>query len=549
MKFLLTFLVLGTTFNLFGATMSWTYYVPWTNLPSGVTASSISIELSTNGVNWQSAGVTISGSKTSASAASTATFGSWATTVAYVYRLECLTNSVQSYWTGYPTNGTSAGQTTAQTFYFYPGETSAGQACYTNICIKNPYVDRAINAYWRIKRDGVTLSQVNRVIQPNNSMVIVGTQVITGGESCQDLVYDCALDSLEWGYYYDAAFLTYDPTNGTWNVQSGVGDFALEDQPNQGGTNVAALLPPDPGLSSSMYNTNGPIAWNGQTNLDGILRSGFNMLGKQGNDAHRQREQMIAELKRLQNATNIGHDTTLHGILTNNYASTNAIHEGFTNLMGHISNATNVYNSIAGDLNSGLNTFSNIAQNFPDGSTTADLGWMNVELMGFNFDLNPLSNPGVAEMFTIAKKMFTWCFYALYVFAVIRRIEAVVKTLGTAQQGTVPNVEVSALGFGGNVGIIAAALIVPIFLLVIAVAFGWIGLEVSSWIAGDVSAALTQNPLSGYSYNVMSGLRLAGEFFPFPVVFGLLGAYLTWYAGSIGMIAFINATIRFTFGS
>lgn len=437
------------------------------------------------------------------------------------------------------------------TFYFYIAGTPI--PCVSNVCIVNPYSDRAVNAYWKIIRDGDLISEHNEVIQPSGGLIMVGTTNIVGGKACYEFVYDCELDTLQWGYRYDAPFLVYDPETGTWDSLSGVGDFVVSDNPTQGGTNPPPLLPPNDGLNHNVYGTNGPIAWNGLTNLDGILRSGFNLLGNQGNDAYRQRQQMIAELQKIRDkigaTTNEGHDATLHGILTNGVAVTNSIYEGYTNLLSNIASATNRYGVLGGDIRSGMNVFSNIAQNFPDGSTAADLGWMNVEIAGFNWNLNPLANSSVAEMFTLAKKMFTWCFYALYVFAVIRRIEAVVKALGTAQQGTVPNVEISALGFGGNVGVLLSAAIIPIFLFVMATVTGWIGTEVSAWLSGDVAAQLTSNPLTGYGTSVMSGLRLAGEFFPFPVVFGLLGGYLIWYAMSIGMISFINFVIRFTFGS
>jgi len=403
----------------------------------------------------------------------------------------------------------------------------------------------------------------------------VNTQVLGPGESgTYTFNYNPTTEALNWGYeslvtqpyfvdvgggqyQYGLTNLfvpnSYDFTNETWGFAGGSNAFFEGDWNPTG-----KLSGPTNAIDWTTF------APSSTTARDDTLKAGFQSLATYAKEGNQIAREILGEMVRDSNVSSGGSsnyvtvdNSNVVAILSAIYASmtnhsvTNDFHEGRTNVMGILQGgATNLGASALGSTFYGsMSGLSNLASNIAiDSDPDASSIDMSFELMGYTFDLNPLNNPGVANLFSTARNLFKWLLYAGYFIAVLYRVRDVVKTLGTAQQGSLPNAEVSVLGIGGNVGLIAAAVVVPLFLVVIAALMGATGIHVTNLVTGEVGTALVQNPFAGSTGAVLMGVELARHFFPFNVAMGLFAGYAGWYVLTLGAMAIFNAVMRFIFG-
>lgn len=123
-----------------------------------------------------------------------------------------------------------------------------------------------------------------------------------------------------------------------------------------------------------------------------------------------------------------------------------------------------------------------------------------------------------------------------------RRYSECVKTFATAQTGGVPNLEVSAAGFGGNVGGVALGILVPVVLV-----GGWVA--IFQFLFGEVLTRLTTlhstNPYAGFT---PLALYLIDQYVPMSLILSLFWARLTLYFTLEKLVMLASAATRFLFG-
>jgi len=366
-------------------------------------------------------------------------------------------------------------------------------------------------------------------------------------------------DALLWGYGVNESGLLVSYTNGSPDITV-TNSTKFVDYSGENPTNPASLYPVQTNQTPwTQFVTNSSIDWDSSasTNLTDVTKGGFGALLQAQQDQSQQFNLMIAKLNELNGGGGTEIDLSgvearldaISGNMTNQNGSTNGIWQGYTNLQGSILGATNSWESSVASLRSGLGSISNLGVGISDSSPVSLGSALTVEMVGYEWDFNPLNQPSVAGLWGIARKLFAYILYAMYAVGVLKRIMTVIKAIGTAQQGTVPNVEASALGFGGNIGVALAAVIIPLFLIIFAAISAWAGVGISGMISGEVGTALATNPFTGAVGAVATGIELARHFFPFSVAFGLFGAYLIWYGSTMAIVMFINFTMRLIFGS
>lgn len=420
--------------------------------------------------------------------------------------------------------------------------------CTYGATVVNPTA-QIVQGYW--KTNGVTV--YSQSILPNSS----GWYVFT---------YPCSGTTLDWGYSlnkpeYNFQVDPYDPANWLldWTNTSVSVSYT-----NFNGTNPPGLWPVGDQTVWQVYQTNGPVNFTGQTNTAGAteatLQAGVNRIAS-GQDSQldtlKQILKAVGDANGAQvnvtNSTDVSaitnHLAAIHQSLTNHLWMTNQPYFGYTNIQSTIAGATNAMATLAPGFVSNVGALSNMMALIPVDSEPTGLGSsLSAEMVGHQWNFNPLDTPLLANLFAVARRMFGYLLCAAYLLAVLRRIVDVVKAIGTAQQGSVPNVELSAAGFGGNFGVLLAAAIVPIFLVLMAGALAWISTGIGGMLTGEVGTMLTTSPFTDAYGAVATGIELARHFFPFGLALSLLAAYGVWYVGTIATIAGMNVAFRLTIG-
>lgn len=306
------------------------------------------------------------------------------------------------------------------------------------------------------------------------------------------------------------------------------------------------------------FQTNSWVDWTGATNTLLVEQAGFNRVVDSAETGNELLTRILGAIQGLGNGTNASFDTSsitsqiaaLHYSITNGISLTNDINGGRTNMVGDLANFSNRLASVVGGLGSATSSATGALSAIAMDLEPGDIGTaMTVNMVGHTWDFNPLHNADLSALFGLARKLFTYILTAAYFIAVTARIRDVVKVLGTAQQGTVPNVIVEALGFGGNWGVALAPVILVLILAVLAFGCAWATNMITGMVSGEVMTTLTTNPLGGYSGAILAGIDLAKNFFPFTKAVALFSAYCIWYVMTIYIIAWINAGMRLIWGS
>lgn len=254
-------------------------------------------------------------------------------------------------------------------------------------------------------------------------------------------------------------------------------------------------------------------------------------------------------------------------------------HADNTNLLGQVVSALNRTNAGGTNVEQFSYVNTNLGTITSQASTTVGplqtkldevkgyfLGWtepdppgvsgMSISMVGYTWDFNPLSNTGVADMFSLARRLFAWlivCGYGLKVFTDIMEF---VKVMAQAQQMSWPKFELFAqaqfLGIGGGGGGTVSAVLIPVIaaliLAVSAAACLAVSLLVGAFFSGEVVSVIGSNPIGGFVGAVGNGVNLARHFFPFTVFFSTLVSYVVWKFGVMGSSSILAVSIRMIVG-
>jgi len=166
----------------------------------------------------------------------------------------------------------------------------------------------------------------------------------------------------------------------------------------------------------------------------------------------------------------------------------------------------------------------------------------------YEMNFSPFAVTGMGNLYDVARKLFGWLMAAGYALLILKDIMRLVQVAGTAQQMSVPDIEGSVFGFGGNANVLVIPVFTGLMLAVFATLFAGAATEVTTLIGGDIYGSLAANPLQTGTGSVSTGINLARNFFPFSLMFGFLIAYGMWKVTCNFLCVQLIVIIRFMVG-
>jgi hypothetical protein len=334
------------------------------------------------------------------------------------------------------------------------------------------------------------------------------------------------------------------------------------------GTNFNIL--PGTGHNSDTFDTNGPIVWSGNTNgpnsglaLDSTLRGGFGALDY---DIQTLQQELAVINNSINAHSNSSGSVTVSNFnsvsITNNTSFTNNVsvtttnigETGVSNLLGSaLSTNFPNYDLDGGTNQSGAGTKATTALADAPGkldSIVTGIGSapdvsggsaaMTIELAGYTLDLDPAVRfPGAQEL----------CFNGMSLAAILafgyfagKLIRESVQTYAMAETGGVPDLEVTAIGTGGNVAGTIVALVVAAVFIGLWLAFFYFVFDA---VLSRVGALNAMNPFSSLSG---IGLYLLTSFFPVTLILTLAWTAIGLQVGAAKLMLVAASASRFLFG-
>lgn len=141
--------------------------------------------------------------------------------------------------------------------------------------------------------------------------------------------------------------------------------------------------------------------------------------------------------------------------------------------------------------------------------------------------------PQLTGLVSFISRWFAWILCMAYLTKCIVDSMEVVRTMSTAQQFHIPQWIVSAFGFGGNIGLAVAPVVLTVLLSAYGALIGWLGTTISGGFSDAIGVwtMVGTNPLTGaggvsYGAAVENGLKVLMSFIPLNVIIGLSVSYL-----------------------
>ena len=231
----------------------------------------------------------------------------------------------------------------------------------------------------------------------------------------------------------------------------------------------------------------------------------------------------------------LGRGTNLWGVMTGQLA-------GVTNYLANLTNLVGTTNYWAGGVGTNKGTAEALADANDAGTKGAIEGIKGmvggpgsvgeggaspiaVQVGNYTFNMNPIGGEW-AGVWSFAKAVLSWLLVAGYLIAVAKDGYTLVADMSQARSQTVPNIQGTFLGIGGNWG----AALVP---GVLVAALGAYAVCIAVWIttltgASELFGIFNSNPLSGHGAAVSVGIEWLKAAIPFSMLFGLTASYLIW---------------------
>ena len=162
--------------------------------------------------------------------------------------------------------------------------------------------------------------------------------------------------------------------------------------------------------------------------------------------------------------------------------------------------------------------------------------------LGMTFDMNPLHNDAFNELASLSLHFISWLLVVGYLTMVVKDISEFLRWLTDGKAGTIPNLQITVLGTGGNVaGVTMYVVIIAVTLFIWAVAIGVIMAICFSNASVDLFASFHSGPLVSAP---AGSVILASAFFPFSLLFSLITGYLIFRATANFAVMLANALQR-----
>lgn len=283
---------------------------------------------------------------------------------------------------------------------------------------------------------------------------------------------------------------------------------------------------------------------NSLTNLLGqatnLLSGGTNYLSSLTNSASVTTNLLSGVTNLLGTGTNLlsGITNGLGGISNRlaaiHYDMTNAMNLGMAGVGGDESSGANLkgssINAMSNAVGEGLSRVPNPTGWTPEAGDLAysmDMGGGNPAFAG---NLIP---PQLSNLVSFIGRWFAWILCMAYLTKCVVDSIEVVRTMSTAQQFHIPQWIVSVFGVGGNVGLVAAPVVLTVLLSAYGALIAWLGATISEGFSDAIGVWTTvaSNPLTGaggasYGTAVNNGVKVLMSFIPLDLIIGLSCSYL-----------------------